>query len=474
MLFTSGWFFAFLGLIFVVYYTVSGAWQLRWLICASLFFYSCDTPGLVTLLLLVAIIDVVVSRKILVASRPKAWAVGGVAFNLGVLAFFKYNHLLATTLPGLDGSRNGPLRMLLELPLPIGISFYTLHGISLLLDTLRDGPSRRDVSQARTFSDHAHNTLLYMAFFPQLIAGPIVKAHFFYPQIRRKQFLEIDWDGAISSLVVGYFLKCVIADNLSEQTFWMAYPYFLSFSTIDLIVFLFGYSFQIFADFAGYSLIAIGLAKLFGYNLPANFAFPYISESFSEFWTRWHISLSSWIRDYLYIPLGGNRKGRIRTYINLMTVMAIGGMWHGAAWSYGVWGLWHGSALAIERLLNGHHIDIRRDVFRRILRGGLVFIVVSAGWLLFKMPHFSDVLSYLRALTANRHVASARLLDTAILLYSLPIIAYHMNYLIDRRRGQMGEKLFLYGWRKHVALGALAASIVLNAGPSKTFIYFQF
>lgn len=475
MLFTSGIFFIFLAVTFAVYYLpLNGSWQLRWLITASLFFYAYDYPALLALLLLVAGTDVVISRKVVVSPKAKVWAAAGVCFNLAVLAFFKYNHLLAATFPSLGDAANDPVRFLLLLPLPIGISFYTFHGISLLLDSFRKGPARNDVSSARTFGEHAQNTLLYLSFFPQLIAGPIVKAHQFYPQIGKKHFHEIDWDGAVTALIVGYFLKVVIADNMAQQTFWLTYPYFLSGSTIDLLGELFGYSIQIFADFAGYSLIAIGLGKLFGYNLPTNFLFPYISETFSEFWTRWHISLSTWLREYLYFPLGGNRKGKLRTYLNLMIVMGLGGMWHGAAWSYGVWGLWHGAALALERMITGGRIGVTGGLIARGLRGILVFGVVTAGWLLFKLPNFSDVIAYFHTLVLNLHAETNKQMAMIILIYSLPVIAYHANYVFQRRARDEGRRYFLDGWGRHVALGLMLAAIVLNPGPSKAFIYFQF
>ena len=471
MLFTSGLFFVFLAVTFAGYYLL-GRWQLGWLILASLVFYAYQNPPLLILLVTIALVDVLVSRAIIMSPRPRLWAVAGVACNVGALGFFKYNHLLDATFPSFAASAGHPVQLLLTLPLPIGISFYTLHGISLLLDTLRDGTARRDVAQASSWREHAANTLLYVSFFPQLIAGPITKAHQFYPQIGAKKFAAIDWDGAVAALITGYFLKSVIADNMSEQTFWLTYPYFLTFSSLDLVQLLLGYSVQIFADFAGYSLIAIGLAKLFGYNLPTNFRFPYISESFSEFWTRWHISLSSWMREYLYVPLGGNRKGRLRTYFNLMAVMCIAGLWHGAAWSYAVWGAWHGAALTIERLLGGAAPS--RTLFIRILRGLLVFAVVTLGWLLFKLPHFADVIAYLHALWDNRASTAHRQTDVIIFCLGLPVIAYHIHYLIARRREAEGRPPLLAGGRKAVVLGLLLAAIALNARTSQPFIYFQF
>jgi alginate O-acetyltransferase complex protein AlgI len=475
MLFTSGVFFVFLAAVFPIYYLPwRGTWQLRWLIAASLLFYAYDQPVLLILLLTVAITDVIVSRKVVTSPRARLWAAAGVIFNLVVLTFFKYNHLLFSSFPFLGSGSNNPLRDILLLPLPIGISFYTFHGISLLLDTWKKGPAREDVSSARGFVEHAHNTLLYLSFFPQLIAGPITKAHQFYPQITRKYLKDVDWDGVVTALVVGYFLKKVVADNLSQQTFWLTYPYFLNDSSIDLLDLLFGYSMQIFADFAGYSLIAIGLAKLFGYNLPTNFLFPYISQTFSEFWTRWHISLSNWLREYLYFPLGGNRKGNFRTYLNLMIVMGLGGMWHGAAWSYGIWGLWHGGALAVERMFLKTRFYTSASLSLQIVRGALVFMVVTAGWLLFCLPQFSQAIAYIHTLGTNVHAQTNLMQGMVILLYSIPVIFYHFNYLFCRNAHVRTGTYALDGWPRHVILGFLLAATILNPGPSKAFIYFQF
>ncbi len=473
MLFTSAEFFLFLAFVILIYYLPgTRAWQLPWLVVASLFFYAFSQPFLVLLLLAVALVDFVSSYRIVTSSRPRFWAVCGVVANLLVLAFFKYNHLLASLFSSL-ASENDPFRALFLLPLPIGISFYIFHGISLLVDTFRLEPTHSLVRNAG-FKGHIQNSLLYIAFFPQLIAGPIMKAHDFYPQIESKRFRDIDWNSAIEALIVGYFLKVVVADNLSQQTIWLTYPYFLGFSSVNLLLFLLGYSAQIFADFAGYSLIAIGLAKLFGYNLRTNFFFPYISETFAEFWTRWHMSLSAWLREYLYFPLGGNRKGRRRTYINLMTVMTLGGLWHGAAVSYAIWGCWHGCALVLERACSHTSFYRSQHAVARVLRGVLVFSVVTAGWLLFKLPNFHDVFAFFGALVHNGGAAISRANAVMILVYSSPVALYHLNYVLGRNAVALGQARIIGRTVRSVGYGLLCAAIVLNPGPPQTFIYFQF
>ncbi|HEY4800384.1 MAG TPA: MBOAT family O-acyltransferase, partial [Bacteroidia bacterium] len=290
-------------------------------------------------------VNIITSYYITYGTRfnKKAIAIIGVASELAVLVFFKYSPLFAKTFFNETSSIG---QFLIMIPLPIGISFFTFEGISLVVDVFTEKYFDRKKYVSVSLMEHAKNIYCFISFFPHLIAGPIVKAHDFLPQIKSKLFKDIDWHSSFKTLCTGYFMKMVVADNLKNFTFWIAFPYFKGYSTISLLVMLVGYSFQIFADFAGYSLIAIGLAKLFGYNLMQNFNFPYISTSFSEFWKRWHISLSSYLKEYLYIPLGGNKKGTGRTYLNLIVTMFLGGLWHGAAWSYAIWGLWHGCALA--------------------------------------------------------------------------------------------------------------------------------
>lgn len=473
MLFTDASFFVFLGVVLAVYYLpfLNGRLQVAWLLLASLFFYAYNDPSLLVLLIVSAGITVLSSQRVASAQSLRSkriWAAAGVILNLGVLAFFKYAGFLYSTLLGSQSAG----AWLLGIPLPIGISFYTFHGVSLVIDVFRMGPAATTPVREGRNASYAERSLLYLTFFPQLIAGPIVKARDFFPQIHRHTIGGIDWTEACRILVAGYFLKSVVADNLAEQTFWLQYPYFLPFSSLNLLALLFGYSMQIFADFAGYSLIAIGLGKLFGYTLPTNFNFPYIAESFSEFWTRWHISLSSWLRDYLYIPLGGNRKGPARTYLNLMLVMFLGGLWHGAAWSYAIWGLWHGIALAVERVFRKSAFYMSTGIVIRILRAAVVFGFVSFAWLLFKLPDFQHVLTFLTCLRTNLHAPTTFGGPMIILLYGSAVVAYHAGYLV--RRAQGDTALVALQPLRPVMYGAMLVMIALNSGPSAAFIYFQF
>lgn len=468
MLFNSFEFVALLLVTFLLYYLpFLSKYQIEILIIASLLFYSYNQPLLVFLLLASATINIITSYLIVYghSKHKKSLAILGVIINLSILVFFKYSPLFSRTFFAPTDSVG---QFLLTVPLPIGISFFTFQGISLVIDVFHGKYHNNEDIIPISFGEHAKRILFFKAFFPQLISGPIVKAHDFIPQIGVKKLKDIHWERCFKNLVLGYFLKMVVADNLKDFTYWITYPYFETQSTVNLLAMLFGYSCQIFADFAGYSLIALGLARLFGYELPVNFNFPYLSTSFSEFWTRWHISLSSFLREYLYIPLGGNRKGPIRTYINLMLTMVLGGLWHGAAWSYAVWGGFHGGLLVTERFLKSK-LTIQPGLVVQFLKGLGVFSLVTLGWLLFKLPVFSHVIDYFQTLYENRGV-SPHIQDLLYLaIYCSPVILYHMAFLMTRNPNYVNIKK-----QEYMIYGFMLFLIITNSGSSGEFIYFQF
>ncbi len=469
MLFTSPEFLLLFLITFSIYYLpFIKQLQVYLLIVASLIFYAYSQPFLLLLLVFSIFINAYTSYAIVYQANVnrKMLATAGVVLNLAVIAFFKYSGMLANTLSAESGSVGA---FLVSLPLPLGISFFTFEGISLLVDTYKDKtPNNNNSFVVTSFRQHIANTFLFVSFFPHLIAGPILKAHEFYPQIKIKVFARIDWDGAFRQLVTGYFLKMVIADNLKDQTFWISYPYFLKMSSETLLCMLFGYSMQIFADFAGYSLIALGLARLFGYELKQNFRYPYISATFADFWKRWHISLSSFLREYLYIPLGGNRRGKGRTYLNLFITMFLGGLWHGAAWSYAIWGSAHGLFLGLERLTNDK-FTFNNTRLLRIARGTLVFTAVTFTWLLFKLPEFGQVIKYVAAIFNNYSIYADIRKITLIFCYSLPVVIYHFaGYLKEGEKGYLIEK------GEWALYGLMLFLLLTNKGTSADFIYFQF
>ena len=317
MLFNSWSFLVFLIVTFGLYYFIpwphaKRLWcQIGLLTIASYIFYAWHTPWLIVILASSTWINAYVTLK-LVSSSTQAcsrivWLLAAICTNLGLLAFFKYTSLIVRSfLPqiwwahwGFDISR---------IPLPVGISFFTFQGISLVVDVYRAGPNGipgiEPPPNPQTKRGIVFKNGILQGILPPIGCGPIVKAHEFMYQIRAKSLQDVDWDKAVKNLILGFFLKMVVADNLREVTAALSYPAFLGMPWINLLFLLYGFSFQIFADFAGYSLIAMGLARLFGYKLPINFDFPYLSQSITEFWRRWHISLSSWLKQYLYIPLG--------------------------------------------------------------------------------------------------------------------------------------------------------------------------
>jgi alginate O-acetyltransferase complex protein AlgI len=496
MLFTSLSFIYLLLVTFCLYYTPGlRRFQVLILILASFFFYAYNEPLLLLLLIISPAINIITSYYIAHGEgvNRKAIAIAGISFELAILGFFKYSPLFSRTFLNPTGSVG---YFLLMIPLPIGISFFTFEGISLVVDVFTEKYFDRRRYVSASLLEHARNIYCFISFFPHLIAGPIVKAHSFLPQIHSKSFRDINWDLCFQNLVLGYFLKMVVADNLHDFTFWIRYPFFVHMDTITLVTLLLGYSCQIFADFAGYSLIALGLAGLFGYTLISNFDFPYISTSFREFWKRWHISLSSFLMEYLYVPLGGNRKGRVRTYVNLMTTMVLGGLWHGAAWSYAVWGAFHGAALSIERFFAGRiSADAPDGRMVKVVKRLVVFGFVSLAWLLFKLPQFSHVIEYLKAMIHNPSLGFDSSMCAYIFVYSCPVILYHAWYLWRKQPVRIGERVpdtvrlkpdttdafatgelarYDFATYESAVYGVLLFLILMNAGSTDAFIYFQF
>jgi alginate O-acetyltransferase complex protein AlgI len=458
MTFTSWQFAVFVAAVFALYYLpITRRWQVHILVLASLVFYGSGQAQLLALLAF-AVLGTY-GFLVLAMENRRAWLPVGIAFNLGLLAFFKYKFLLIDpSAPSLSGIT--AIDFLLRLPLPIGISFFVFHNISLLVDlTKRAGgpaPSPTDV-------------FLYIIFFPQLVSGPITRAENFLPQITPKFISGVSFVDAARWIISGYFFKLFVANNLNEITTNMDYPLFENLTATNRWICLFLYSYQIYADFFGYSAIAIGLGLLFGYRLPVNFNLPYIATSFSEFWTRWHISLSTWLRTYLYIPLGGNRKGAARTYLNLMIVMGLGGLWHGAAISYLMWGLLHGLFLVAERPLLPR-IEMLSTIpgvrpVMQAARVGVVFFCVSMAWVLFKLPNFGHVVEYVSGMFVEPNIAHPyHLYRSLAVIYSLPILLQHVvpNHWPERLRLDP----YLYG--------LMATLMLVEAGPSTSFIYFQF
>lgn len=461
MLFTSWPFVVFVVVVTTVFYLPSlRRWQLPWLVASSLALYAWMVGAMFWLLVACGALTTLVSWRVGASLRPgtqRAWAVAGVLGNLLALVCFKYGRLGTGLLPA-DSAVAG----LLLLPIPAGISFYTFHGISLIVDVWRHTwkpPLER--------ATHLRDTALYLAFFPQLIAGPIVRARDFLPQVAPKQVADIRWPVVARALITGAFLKLVVADHLAVFTAELDAEWVVTLPGLNLVGLVVAYSMQLFADFAAYSSLAIGLAALFGFTLPRNFNFPYLSESIGEFWRRWHISLGAWLRVYLYIPLGGNRRSATRNAATLLLTMTLAGLWHGAAWGYAVWGLWSGAGMLVERALG---LDPSRSRWWgvRLLRITAVFAFINVGWLFFRLRSVGAALTVLQAAVAHLAWTPNVFPLASMAWFALPVIGYHGWGVLCVRRPELADRVAM------PLLGVLLAWTIVDAAAPTPFIYFQF
>jgi alginate O-acetyltransferase complex protein AlgI len=487
MLFNSWEFLILLGITFLLYYLPVSrgrhgkSWQVSVALVASVVFYGWEDPRLLSLLVVSCVGNSYATARIIQHKlggrdeQVRLWVRLAVILNLALLGVFKYAPFIVSMVPGVP---IGWVEFIRSIPLPIGISFYTFHGISMIVDVARGEVTRESdemLSKGTRFTKGVRDIGFYLLFFPQLVAGPIVKAKQFWPQIGAKKFTAISWSLVGRSIVTGYFLKMVVADNLAEQTITLTKPWLTALGPVDLLVLLYGYGIQIFADFAGYSLIAIGLAAMFGYKFPLNFNFPYLSTSITEFWRRWHMSLSAWLRDYLYIPLGGNRKGEARTYLNLFLVMFLGGLWHGAEWKFALWGMLHGMLLAIERFYfrkrPGNAVGKPSSRWRALVGWFYTFHAVTFLWLTFLMPDLHQIALFFQELIIWQTPKALCLY--VVCLFGTPVIVYHAL-------GWIGEHLPAWksslksSYLEGILCALMLYLIATNAGAPQGFIYFQF
>ncbi len=391
MLFNSFTYAIFLSIVVVTYWLLPHKWRNYFLLLSSYLFYGAwKLEGLV-LLLIFSLINWLLGNFINSSiSHRKIILKIGIVFNLAVLCLFKYYDFALENLEHFLPKDFLPFLSSFHIFLPLGISFFVFEAISFLVDTYKGG---RAIYNFCNFG-------LYISFFPHLIAGPIVRIQQFSPQLNtKKNFSWTTFLQGLDLLCVGVFKKVVLADNFASLVD-------ISFKTDhssawDIWIAGGLFSLQIYLDFAGYTDMARGSAKLLGYNLPINFDFPYISSSISEFWRRWHITLSNWLRDYIYIPLGGNRAGQNRTYINLLITMALGGLWHGAGWTYIIWGIYQGSALVIHRVFASSLIAkslFPENLWGRLLAWSLTYITVVFGWIIFRSHDVFQLSSWLQTL----------------------------------------------------------------------------
>ncbi len=374
----------FLPIFLLVYYVLPNTYKNAWLVIASLAFYTWGAPSFLPILILSCVIDYV-STFYFAKKKGKLWFALVLASNISLLLYFKYANFFSGNLNQFLNHFNIQSLSWREVMLPIGISFLTFQKISYLVDVYR-----RDCEPQQSFI----NYLLFIILFPHSIAGPIVR----YKEIEAQllgRFNTLNTSFIFLGLfqfVMGLSMKVIIANPLGAK----ANLIFNTLPSLDFAQAWMGiicYTFQIYFDFAGYSAMAIGLGKMMGFIIPDNFNFPYTARSITEFWKRWHITLSSWMKDYLYIPLGGNRKGKGRTYINLFIVFMLSGFWHGASWNFLLWGAFHGLFLVVERL-GLSKILIKIGPFAMLY----TFITVMIAWVFFRLENFSDAVFFIKHL----------------------------------------------------------------------------
>ncbi len=385
---------AFLPTVLLLYYiSPKGAAKNAVLLIASLLFYAWGEPKFVVLMVLSVLgnylFGIAIHREHNFARKGRWFLVLSVLFNLGLLFYFKYFGFVTEAIGSLIGKNFN----IAAIALPIGISFYTFQGMSYVIDVYREDISSADTTMVQK---NPVKLALYISMFPQLIAGPIVRYSDIKPYLGvRQHSLEQFCDG-VEIFIRGLAKKVIFANILGETATALIETNVDYISTGEAWLGAICYSLQIFYDFCGYSEMAIGLGKMFGFEFMRNFNYPYISKSITEFWRRWHISLSTWFRDYLYIPLGGNRRGNV--YFNLFVVFLATGIWHGAAWGFIIWGLWHGAFMLIERVIKKHSACKR--LLPRFISAPLgwayTMLVVVLGWVLFRIVSVPETLNFIK------------------------------------------------------------------------------
>jgi D-alanyl-lipoteichoic acid acyltransferase DltB (MBOAT superfamily) len=474
MVFTSLHFVAFFAVVYALYRALPHRAQNVMLLAASYYFYGSWDWRFLSLLLGSTVVDYLVGRYLGRETRPgrrRLALILSLIFNLGMLGFFKYFEFFEESLVAL-GSLVGwtfdPFT--LDVILPIGISFYTFMTISYVIDVYR-----RDIEP----TTHPLDFALFVAYFPHLVAGPILRASLLLPQIERPR--TVTSAQVVSGLWLmgwGCFQKMFVADNLAPivDTVFSASA---SPSGADVIVATWAFAFQIYGDFAGYSNIARGTSRLMGIELNVNFRFPYFVTSPQEFWRHWHISLSTWLRDYLYIPLGGSRGGTWRTHRNLMITMALGGLWHGAAWTFVIWGIYQGLVLVAAREV-GRRAAQAGVVIRAGLNGPRValavvmFQVTCYGWLIFRAESASQIVRFTRLIVTDPWptVATIDSLLVPLVLIVGPLMAVHAY---QARKDDEDAPLAWPRLARYALYGALFYLILLWGDfEGAQFIYFQF
>jgi alginate O-acetyltransferase complex protein AlgI len=473
VLFNSLTFVVFFAVVLALHHAPWTSWRVKkiQLLLASYLFYAAWNPPFVVLLWISTFVDWHVAKRIHAAEGTTArrgWVLVSVAVNLGILGYFKYGGFLLANWVAFMGAFGVEWQApAWSIVLPVGISFYTFQTMAYSLDVYL-----RRAAPAKSLLDFG----LFVTFFPQLVAGPIVRPTDLVPQFASQPAAKpgrLAW--GLSLMVLGMFEKIVIADGALAPAADAVFGASDKLAWTDAWLGTLAFSGQIFCDFAGYSTTAIGAALALGFSLPDNFRFPYAAVGFSDFWRRWHVSLSTWLRDYLYVPLGGNRKGPGRTYVNLMLTMLLGGLWHGASWTFVVWGGLHGTYLAVERFLRERVGPNRwsRTLPFQIGLAMLTYFLVNLTWVFFRARTFETAWRMTGSMLTLRD--GARVLTTAdVALVVVPIFAILLVHGLMRDRRLEDVAARAPWWVTATVLGGMVFTIVITQGSNDAFIYFQF
>jgi alginate O-acetyltransferase complex protein AlgI len=470
MLFDSAAYVLFLTLVTLLYWRLPFRKQNCLLLLASYFFYAWWDWRFLFLMAGSTLVDFVVARKIASSTDERtrrALLIFSLILNFSFLGVFKYFNFFVdsmTHLAAVLGLKQIPVSVW-RILLPPGISFYTFQEVAYIVDVYHG-----KVEAAESFVDYA----LFISLFPHLIAGPIQRPSHLLPQVQKSRLW--DPDRAFHGLLLileGLFRKVVIADNCALIANAVFAGNFGGPNAITVLLGTYAFAWQIYGDFSGYSSIARGSAQLLGFHFMVNFRQPYLAESLQDFWRRWHISLSTWLRDYLYIPLGGNRLGNLRTYFNLMITMLLGGLWHGANWTFVIWGGIHGSGLALERLFTGkREIESAPNFAGRWLRRIVIFNLVCLAWIFFREPSLQGAWEQIVGLTEWHWMPAY--------LVAIPFLAVYAGllFLLDLQLETSNcEHLFesrTYAWSVVTGMAFCVLITLFGANNESAFIYFRF
>ena len=488
MLFNTPEFIIFFIIFLTIIWSVKiQKFQYTLILVSSYFFYFYTSNYLILLLISSTLLDFFIARKIWKVEniiKKKILLISSISGNLAMLGFFKYADFMILQFNIMGEKINLTESIpLLELALPIGISFYTFQTISYTVDVFR-----KKIQPTESFIEFA----TYVAFFPQLVAGPIIRASDFLPQLRTKMNLGIsvlrqivieksNLKFGISLMAIGFVKKMLFADNIVSIPNDI-FSQTLTSSSLEIWFGTIAFGIQIYCDFSGYSDIAIGAARILGFNIPINFNKPYFATSPSDFWRRWHISLSTWLRDYLYIPLGGNKKSKSRTYLNLGIVMLIGGLWHGASWNFVIWGILHGAYLAIHRFISDRFPRVSGFWFFKNRIGKIISIIIMQyfvflAWIPFRIQDFNQI-SYamIKYIIIDFQLHPIFIFLNSHKTSALLVISFLILQCIVFRKGEIAIKISEMNNKKWflILLAMCLAILVFHQGNPENFIYFKF